>query len=355
MCEARTPGSEDNQEETMETIVRRAGTVARRALVLAVGGLLLLPVAARAVNAAPAPTWTHQSDLQIAYDVAVADATHAWTGDAFGLIQRTTDGGLTWTSQQVGATTSHFWGIDFADSLTGWAVGDAEQSSSHGMIYGTKDGGATWTLQWEGGPGLDQLYDVAAITPKIAVAVGNANTLLRTIDGGLTWTEPAHQAGSVFSGVEFNGKVGYAVGNSSVVILSRDRGKTWTNVSPSLPFAASLMDAGFLPGGMIGWVVGFDGEVLKTVNRGRTWTEQGFGIASGMNVLGVDAIDANTVWISAYNNGKNYVARSTDSGATWVEEPIAQQFGASSISDVEFITAGEGWAVGYEGIYHRTA
>ena len=120
----------------MEKIVPRAGTVARRALVLAVGGLLLLlPVTARAVNAAPAATWTHQSDVQIAYDVAVADATHAWTGDAFGLIQRTTDGGRTWTSQQVGATTSHFWGIDFADSLTGWAVGDAEQSFSHGMIY----------------------------------------------------------------------------------------------------------------------------------------------------------------------------------------------------------------------------
>jgi photosystem II stability/assembly factor-like uncharacterized protein len=254
----------------------------------------------------------------------------------------------------VGATTSHFWGIDFADSLTGWAVGDAEQSFSHGMIYGTKDGGATWTLQWEGGPGMDQLYDVAALTPRKAVAVGNGNTLLRTTDGGHTWTEPAHHVGSVFSGVEFNGKVGYAVGNSSVVIRSRDGGKTWRNVSPRLPFGASLMDAGFLPGGMIGWVVGFDGEVLKTVNRGRTWTEQGFGIDSGLNVLGVDAIDANTVWISGYNKGDNYVARSTDSGATWVEESVAQQFGASSISDVEFITADEGWAVGYEGIYHRT-
>ena len=187
------------------------------------------------------------------------------------------------------------------------------------------------------------------------MAVGNANTLVRTTDGGLTWTEPAHQAGSVFSGVEFNGKVGYAVGNSSVVIRSLDGGQTWTNVSPRLPFAASLMDAGFLPGGKIGWVVGFDGEVLKTTDGGRHWTQQGFGIDSGLNVLGVDAIDANTVWISGYNNGKNYVARSTDGGATWVEEPIAQQFGASSISDVEFINGDEGWAVGYEGIYHRTA
>jgi photosystem II stability/assembly factor-like uncharacterized protein len=317
--------------------------------------LTALVLVGSAAQAAPAATWTHQSSLQTANDVAVADSTHAWTGDAFGLIQRTTDGGATWTSQQVGATTSHFWGIDFANSQVGWAVGDAEQSFSHGMIYGTTDGGATWTLQWEGGPGLDQLYDVAALTPKIAVAVGNANTLLRTTDGGLTWTTPVHQAGSVFSGVEFNGKVGYAVGNNSIVIQSRDGGATWTNVSPRLPFGASLMDAGFVTGGKTGWVVGFDGEVLKTTNGGRTWTEQGFGIDSGMNVLGVDAIDANTVWISAYNNGHNNVARSTDGGATWIEEPIAQQYAASSISDVEFLNADEGWAVGYEGIYHRTA
>jgi photosystem II stability/assembly factor-like uncharacterized protein len=327
----------------------------RTALATFVAAFAAVALLGSAAQAGPAATWLKQSSLQTANDLAVADATHAWAADAFGIIQRTTDGGTTWTSQQVGATTSHFWGIDFVDSMTGWAVGDAEQSFSHGMIYGTKDGGTTWTLQWEGGPGLDQLYDVAALTSKIAVAVGNANTLLRTTDGGLTWTVPVHQAGSVFLGVEFNGKVGYAVGNGSVVIQSRDGGKTWTNVSPRLPFGASLEDASFLPGGKIGWVVGWDGIVLKTVNGGRVWTEQGFGIDSGLNVLSVDAIDANTAWISGYNNGDNYVARTTDGGATWIEEPIAQQFAASSISDVEFLDANQGWAGGYEGIYHRTA
>jgi hypothetical protein len=48
------------------------------------------------------------------------------------------------------------------------------------------------------------------------------------------------------------------------------------------------------------------------------------------------------------------VARTTNGGATWVEERIPQQFGASSISVVEFLTATEGWAGGFEGVYRRT-
>jgi photosystem II stability/assembly factor-like uncharacterized protein len=314
------------------------------------GGIILQTSDGGATWATPQSGAANQKN-----DLAVVDSLHAWSADSFGVIERTTDGGALWTPQQVGSTTSHFWGIDFVNSQVGWAVGDAEQSFSHGMIYGTKDGGQTWSLQFEGGPDIDQLYDVAALTTKIAVAVGNANTLLRTTDGGATWTEPAHPAVSVLSGVDFVGKVGYAVGNGSAILQSRDGGKTWTALNPNLPFGASLMDASFLTGGKVGWVVGFDGIVLKTTNAGRTWVDQGFGVESGLNVLGVDAIDANTVWISGYDNGNNYVARTTNGGSTWVEETIPQEAAASSISDVEFLNADEGWAAGYEGIFKRTA
>jgi photosystem II stability/assembly factor-like uncharacterized protein len=307
-----------------------------------------------AATAGVSATWTEQpASTNSKNDLAVVDSLHAWSADLFGTIERTTDGGASWQSKQVGSTTSHFWGIDFADAQTGWAVGDAEQSFSHGMIYATRDGGTTWRLQWEGGPDLDQLYDVAAVTNRIAVAVGNV-TLLRTTNGGRTWIGPALPRFTVFSGVEFVGKVGYAVGNGATVLQSRDGGATWADVSPDLGFGASLIDASFV-NARTGWVVGFDGVVLKTTNGGATWIDQGFGVESGLNVLGVDAINANTAWISGYDNGNNYVARSTNGGSTWVEETIQQEAAASSISDVEFLNADEGWAAGYEGIYKRTA
>jgi photosystem II stability/assembly factor-like uncharacterized protein len=254
----------------------------------------------------------------------------------------------------VGATTSHFNGIDFADTQVGFAVGDAEQASSHGMIYGTKDGGQTWALQWDGGSGYNWLYDVDALTPKVAVAAGNGGIILRTTDGGTTWrTVTNHPPVSVLIGVSFVGKVGYATGNGSAVLRSSNAGQSWISVSPSLSFAATLEDASFATS-LVGWVVGFDGIVLKTTDGGRTWIDQGFGTSSGMNLLSVDAISTTTAWISAYNNGKNYVARTTNGGATWVEEAIPQEGGASSISDVEFLTADVGWAGGYEGIWKRS-
>jgi photosystem II stability/assembly factor-like uncharacterized protein len=302
-------------------------------------------------------TWTNRQNgsATSTNDLAVLDSQHAWAAQAFGEILRTTDGGTHWDRQQVGSTTSHFYGIDFASTSVGFAVGDAEQSFSHGMIYGTKDGGLTWTLQWDGGTGYNWLYDVDALTSKVAVAVGNLGIILRTTDGGLTWREITRKPGvSVLSGVSFVGKVGYAVGNGSAVLRSTNAGVSWVSVGPNLGFGASLMDASFV-NSLVGWVVGFDGEVLKTTDGGRTWVEQGFGTESGLNVLSVDAIDANTAWISGYDNGRNYVARTTNGGATWVEETIPQEASASSISDVEFLTADEGWAGGYEGIWKRSA
>jgi photosystem II stability/assembly factor-like uncharacterized protein len=310
---------------------------------------------ASAAFGATTATWARQRTgaTTSTNDLAVVDSQHVWAANAFGQILRTTDGGSHWNSQQVGSTTSHFYGIDFANQQVGFAVGDAEQSFSHGMIHGTKDGGQTWTLQWDGGTGYNWLYDVDALTPNVAVAVGNAGIILRTTDGGATWNEVTDKPGaSVLSGVSFVGKVGYAVGNGSVVFRSSNAGQSWVDVRPTLPFGASLMDASFV-NATTGWVVGYDGEVLRTTDGGRTWTEQGFGSSSGLNVLSVDAIDANTAWISGYNNGKNYVARSTNGGATWVEETIPMHAGASSIVDVEFLSADQGWAGGYEGIWKR--
>lgn len=302
-------------------------------------------------------TWTNRQSgsATSTNDLAVVDAQHAWAAQAFGEILRTTDGGTRWDRQQVGSTTSHFYGIDFASTQVGFAVGDAEQSANHGMIYGTNDGGQSWTLQWDGGAGYNWLYDVDALTPQVALAVGNGGIILRTTDGGTTWLEVTRHPGvSVLSGVSFVGKVGYAVGNGSAVLRSANAGQSWVSVSPSLGFNASLEDASFV-NSLTGWVVGFDGEVLKTTDGGRNWIEQGFGTESGLNVLSVDAIDAATAWISGYDNGSNYVARTSNGGTTWVEETIPETTGASSIADVEFLTADQGWAGGYAGIYKRSA
>src|SRR5258708_22366735 len=77
--------------------------------------------------------------------------------------------------------------VCFVDATTGTAVGD------YGTILRTTDGGATWTLQTSGTTsiGLSGVSFVDANTGTAVGApypVGSFATILRTTDGGATWT-----------------------------------------------------------------------------------------------------------------------------------------------------------------------
>src|SRR5215467_9921904 len=55
-----------------------------------------------------------------------------------------------------------------------------------GTILRTTDGGATWTPQFSGTTNI--LYGVSFVDANTGTAVGGNGTILRTTDGGATWT-----------------------------------------------------------------------------------------------------------------------------------------------------------------------
>ena len=91
-------------------------------------------------------------------------------------------------------------GISFADDNIGWAVGD------NGIILRTTDGGATWTRQempdppegfptrWLGAFKKTQLWRVRALNPETAWIVGSGGIAFVTRDGGTTWSLVDSQA-----------------------------------------------------------------------------------------------------------------------------------------------------------------
>ena len=105
----------------------------------------------------------------------------------------TTDGGATWKT--LYATRADNWRtMAFAYATHGWIVGDG------GLILATSDGGRTWTRQ-RSGTTMD-LIAVAFADGTHGLAMANhtkttnnpggqftRNTLLRTTDGGTTWTK----------------------------------------------------------------------------------------------------------------------------------------------------------------------
>jgi photosystem II stability/assembly factor-like uncharacterized protein len=55
-----------------------------------------------------------------------------------------------------------------------------------GTILRTVDGGATWTLQSSGT--TNWLFGVSFVDANTGTAVGDFGTILRTMNGGATWT-----------------------------------------------------------------------------------------------------------------------------------------------------------------------
>ena len=73
--------------------------------------------------------------------------------------------------------------VSYTDTNTGTAVGQS------GTILRTTDGGATWTVQLSGT--MNALSDVLFTDANRGMAVGANGTILRTTNGGATWTIPS--------------------------------------------------------------------------------------------------------------------------------------------------------------------
>ncbi|MBP1655677.1 MAG: hemagluttinin repeat-containing protein [Bacteroidetes bacterium] len=144
-----------------------------------------------------------------------------------GVIHKTTDGGVTWTSKAA-LINKPFRGIAFGSSTHGTAVGGSLLA-----VY-TTDGGVTWTPStFSGVPttkATANLRKVAFLSPTIAVAVGDS-TILKSTDAGANWGYVASPATVTLNGLAFqNATTGYAVG-SKQALKSTDGGATWVPVT----------------------------------------------------------------------------------------------------------------------------
>ena len=237
------------------------------------------------------------------YSISFADAT---TGTAVGLnggILRTTNGGSIWTPQASGLSTS-LYGVSFTDANTGTAVGD------YGRIVRTTDGGAAWTSQPPSTGAT--LYDISFSNENEGIIVGGSGlsgVVLRTTDAGATWSSQSTTGGALSDISMANADTGVAVGDyydcsgcdagfpptyHGVILRTIDGGATWTTQSsPRLLLRCLwLMDSnnGIVFGQGDSYAVD-ELVVLRTQDGGATWTSQPF------------AFSISDVWFSDANTG----------------------------------------------------
>lgn len=119
----------------------------------------------------------------------------------YSVVLATSDGGATWAKQDTGTsgTADELYDIACADAKHAWAVGDAG-GVDHGLILATTDGGATWRQQFSATK--LNLLDVAFTDPSHGLVAGErtkgddpfsdqfiGSIVLRTTDGGASWTK----------------------------------------------------------------------------------------------------------------------------------------------------------------------
>jgi photosystem II stability/assembly factor-like uncharacterized protein len=173
-------------------------------------------------------------------------------------------------------TTRDLRTLSFLDSLNGWVAGDS------GTILRTTDGGATWTSQNSGIS--DAIVDIFMLNERRGWAVAPwyidttiYTNVLSTTNGGDTW-QSQYWDGDYLTSVYFRDSlVGWMSSGMSRIFRTTDGGSTWTeaDIVPG-PFARFPVtnlkfyssEYGFAMGGRIEIV----GVVWRTTNGGQTWT-----------------------------------------------------------------------------------
>jgi photosystem II stability/assembly factor-like uncharacterized protein len=270
-------------------------------------------------------------------DIYFTDPTNGWATQNND-IYRTTNGGVTWTTNLILANT-HFRSICFANPLAGFA-GNLGSNS----------------------------YDAN---------VKNTNVMYRTFDGGVTWANVPGFAEAGMKGLcsffVLDSQHIYGAGRvrgPAFVIKSSDGGTNWTlqNLTAS-NVMNGIMDIYFRDTNN-GWVVGMDtnqyasppyyGRIARTTNGGASWQVQVTTSIPDCYFWKMSWPSADIGYVSLQQNGaySNLVFyKTTDGGDTWVSNAIPEtSVGLYTngynfyLQGIGFVSTNEGWIGGASGL-----
>jgi photosystem II stability/assembly factor-like uncharacterized protein len=276
-----------------------------------------------------------------AFHFPTANTGYLALGD--GSVISTTDGGQAFGGKQpipgtqVAGGESRPDDVFFVNDTTGFAI-------AGGSLYRTTDSAQSWVAKVNGTTRLRSIYFAEATT---GYAVGDANTVLKTTDGGETWT-PRPVQGDVPAGNLTKVRCASAqvclisTESGDKVLRTTDGGATISAVDPSSRpvYAASFATATNAVG------VGEFGTTVFSADAGSSTATPGFsgvgdrlGGTDGVTLSRLRAADGNVV---SATGDRGRIGRSTDGGKTWATIPVPT---AQAITDVSFPDATNGYSI----------
>lgn len=191
----------------------------------------------------------------------------------------TQDGGRTWQETRIYKTTDFKNGapelisIRFSDKKRGLAIGSIVNKNDEiidSLVMKTDDGGSTWTRVII--PSKAELFHLDFNGNSHGWIVGDKGLILTTDDGGDNWRVQRSGVSRALFSVDFrDDNDGFAVGGGGTIIRTEDGGRTWEKVSTN--FTDTFKRVNFADD-KNGWIVGHKGTILRTQDKGRTWVRQ---------------------------------------------------------------------------------
>ncbi len=293
------------------------------------------------------------------YSVFFVNADVGYAG-GFQSLFKTTNGGQTWNQlyHQALSPDIQINDIFFTDENYGFAVGSAtlyggdQAVGANATILKTTDGGSTWTKQVIGSLGSwSSLYHVYFISKMVGFADS-----YQTSNGGLTW-EPMN-AYDIIKFVDAN--TGYA-GNDGVISRTSDGGLSWVELYKFSWFLSLTFHDGkfFVLGTNNNNEVYTQSRIWMSTN-GQDWTlvsnemsMEGYPYIRKLSFSPTNKIGftyGNTVDEGSPLFFRPLIYKTTDMGVTWTKEFVPTMSDSHDVQDITFVNDSLAYAVGGFGL-----
>ena len=300
--------------------------------------------------------------------VFFTDANTGYVVGDSGTILKTINAGTTWSALTSG-TAYNFHAVHFPDANTGYAVGTGLNVMTYvGIVLKTIDGGTTWSASFYDCDFIYFLSSVFFTDSNTGYTLGTCTTysgmaipeIRKTTNGGTSWISLSLGTFCPFplfcglSSVFFTeADTGYVVGSDStgsqgMILKTIDGGQTWTNYS--LTSTRHFNSVNF-PDANTGYVVGDGGTILKTINAGTTWSALMSGTTSSLVTVFFPDVNNGYALADTVSNPLGIILKTIDGGTTWTTLSSGT---AIHLNSVYFTDANTGYLAGDNGTILKT-
>ncbi|MBA3680322.1 MAG: hypothetical protein H0W73_03905 [Bacteroidetes bacterium] len=218
-------------------------------------------------------------------------------------------------------------------------------------IIKTTNGGSSWTSFPVPMSSIESIYFLNKDTGYAVggTAMGSLGLILRTTDAGVNWVTQSSTISSPLYSVHFATKdTGYAVGLTGVIVRTTDAGATWVAQTSGVTV---FMTTVYFTSSTTGYAVGYNGTILKTINSGQNWILQNSG--TNANLIGVKFTSNNIGYVcGGLMPNTPVLLKTLNAGASWAPQTIP--VGIGNLHNFSFLNSNEAYVVGENGAILHT-